>query len=74
MWTSAGTEKLNAGDPAGALALFQRATAASERYAPAFYQMGRALQALGQHDAARRAFARASELNPSLVPPGTESP
>jgi tetratricopeptide (TPR) repeat protein len=69
MWTSAGTEKFNRGDLTGALALFQRATTASDHYAPAFYQMGRALQGLGQPDAARRAFAKASELNPSLVPP-----
>ena len=73
MWTTAGTEKLNAGNLPGALALFQRATAASDRYAPAYYQMGRALQGLGQHEAARRAFARASELNPSLVPPRPQS-
>jgi tetratricopeptide (TPR) repeat protein len=69
MWTSAGTEKFDRDDLAGALALFQRATAASDRYAPAYYQMGRALEGLGQPDAARRAFAKASELNPSLVPP-----
>lgn len=69
MWTTAGIEKFNRGDLSGALGLFQRATAASDRYAPAFYQMGRALQGLGRPDAARRAFARASELNPSLVPP-----
>jgi tetratricopeptide (TPR) repeat protein len=69
VWTSAGIQKLDAGDLAGALDLFQRATAASDRYAPAFYQMGRALQGLGQHEAARRAFSRASALNPSLVAP-----
>ena len=74
MWTSAGTEKFNRGDLTGALALFQRATAASDRYAPAFYQMGRTFQALGQPDAARRAFAKASELNPSLVPPAAPKP
>jgi tetratricopeptide (TPR) repeat protein len=74
MWTSAGTEKFNRGDLTGALVLFERATAASDRYAPAFYQMGRALHALGQPDAARRAFAKASELNPSLVPPAAPKP
>ena len=40
-----------------------------DAYAPAHYQLGRALAALGEPDAARAAFARAHELNPSLVPP-----
>ena len=69
MWTAAGTQKLDGGDLAGALALFQRATARNDAYAPAYYQMGRALESLGQHESARRAFARAAALNPSLVAP-----
>jgi protein O-GlcNAc transferase len=69
MWTSAGTHKLDGGDLAGALELFQRATVASADYAPAHYQMGRTLQALGRADAARQAFARAAALNPSLAAP-----
>jgi tetratricopeptide (TPR) repeat protein len=68
VWTSVGTGKLDTGDPAGAIDYFRRATTAFEAYAPAHYQMGRALQRLGQHDAARTAFARA-QLNPSLTPP-----
>ena len=69
MWTAAGTRKLDSGDLAGALELFERATALNDTYAPAHYQLGRTLQRLGQHEASRRAFARAAALNPSLVPP-----
>jgi tetratricopeptide (TPR) repeat protein len=69
MWTAAGTRKLDGGDLAGALELFERATAVNDRYAPAYYQMGRTLQGLGRPDAARRAFSKAAELNPSLVRP-----
>jgi tetratricopeptide (TPR) repeat protein len=68
--TSVGTGRLDAGDAAGGVEAFRRAIAILDTYAPAHYQMGRALQRLGQHDAARTAFARARQLNPSLVPPG----
>ena len=57
-------------DLAAAIDCFRRATTIFEAYAPAHYQLGRALQRLGQPDAARRAFARARQLNPSLIPPG----
>jgi tetratricopeptide (TPR) repeat protein len=67
--TSVGAAKFDGGDFAGALTLFQRAAAASDRYAPAQYQMGRALQRLGRDREAREAFARAAALNPSLAPP-----
>jgi tetratricopeptide (TPR) repeat protein len=69
IWTSVGIQKLEAGDLAGALAHFRRATAAFEAYAPAHYQMGLVLQRLGQVEAARSAFGRAHALNPSLIPP-----
>ncbi len=69
VWTAVGTQKLETGDPAGALDQFRRATAALDAYAPAHYQMGRALERLGQHEASRAAFARAAELNPNLVSP-----
>jgi tetratricopeptide (TPR) repeat protein len=69
VWTSTGTQKLEAGDARGALDHFRRATAIDDAYAPAHYQMGRALERLGQLDASRAAFARARELNPSLIPP-----
>lgn len=69
VWTSLGTEKLEAGDSSGALECFRRATAIFDDYAPAHYQMGRTLQRLGQAAAARTAFARAHQLNPNLVPP-----
>jgi tetratricopeptide (TPR) repeat protein len=68
-WTSVGIAKAETGDLAGALEHFRRATAAFEAYAPAHYQMGLALQRLGQGEASRAAFARAQQLNPSLVPP-----
>ena len=67
--TAVGTEKLNAGDAAAAADTFRRATKAFDAFAPAHYQLGRALERLGQHDAARAAFARAQQLNPALVPP-----
>jgi tetratricopeptide (TPR) repeat protein len=70
VWTSVGTQKLDSGDAAGALDAFRRATSIFEPYAPAHYQMGRALDRLGRRDASRAAFARAHQLNPSLVPPG----
>jgi tetratricopeptide (TPR) repeat protein len=69
VWTTVGTQKLDAGDFTAALDLFRRATTASDRYAPAFYQMGRALQGLGRDREAREAFSRAATLNPGLVPP-----
>jgi tetratricopeptide (TPR) repeat protein len=69
VWTVVGTQKLDAGDLAGAIDHFRRATAIFEAYAPAHYQMGRALEQLGQHDASRAAFSRAQQLNPSLLPP-----
>ncbi len=71
VWTAVGTASLDAGDPMVAVERFRRALAIFERYAPAHYQLGRALQQLGQTEASRAAFARARQLNPSLVaPPG----
>ena len=69
VWTAVGTRKLDGDDLVGALDDFRRATAIFESYAPAHYQLGRTLQRLGQPEAARAAFARAHQLNPSLVPP-----
>jgi protein O-GlcNAc transferase len=68
-WTAVGAQKLDAGDAAAATDCFHRATQAFDGFAPAHYQLGRALERLGQHDAARAAFARAQQLNPALVPP-----
>jgi len=67
--TYVGIQKLDAGEPASALEHFVRATRVFESYAPAHYQMGRALQRLGRPDESRAAFARAQQLNPALVPP-----
>ena len=69
VWTSVGTQRLEGGDPVTALDHFRRATSLFDEHAPAHYQAGRALQRLGDHEASRAAFARARELNPSLVPP-----
>jgi tetratricopeptide (TPR) repeat protein len=69
VWTAVGVWKVEANDLTGALDDFRRATATFERYAPAHYQLGLVLQRLGQLEAARAAFARAQQLNPSLVPP-----
>jgi len=68
-WTAAGTQKLDAGDAAAAADCFRRATQAFDAFAPAHYQLGRALDRLGQPDAARKSFLRAQQLNPALVPP-----
>jgi len=64
--TAAGVEQAGRGALANALATFQKATAVLNSYAPAFYQMGRTLEALGRGPEARAAFARAEALNPSL--------
>jgi len=69
VWTSVGTDRLDSGDAAGALEPFRRATAILDTYAPAHYQLGRALQRLGRAEDAGVAFARAQALNPSLVAP-----
>jgi len=69
VWTSVGTQKLDRGEFLDAIDCFRRATTIFEAYAPAHYQLGRALDQLGQPDAARAAFTRARQLNPSLVPP-----
>jgi tetratricopeptide (TPR) repeat protein len=67
--TSVGIRKLEEGDLPGGLAQFTRATEAFDEYAPAHYQRGLVLRRLGQEEAARQAFSRARQLNPSLVPP-----
>jgi superkiller protein 3 len=69
VWTATGIQRFERGDPGGAVEHFRRAIAIAERYAPAHYQLGRALQKLGRLDAARAAFYRAQQLNSSLVPP-----
>jgi protein O-GlcNAc transferase len=69
VWTAVGARKLEAGDLTGALDDFRRATAAFEGYAPAHYQLGLVLRRLNQPEAARAAFARAQQLNSSLVAP-----
>jgi tetratricopeptide (TPR) repeat protein len=67
--TFLGIQRFEAGEPAAAVDYFRQATAISEPYAPAHYQMGRALQRLGKADEARAAFLRARQLNPALLPP-----
>ena len=67
--TFLGIQKLEAGDAAAAAKLFTQATTTFEPYAPAHYQLGRALQRLQKPTEAREAFARARALNPALVPP-----
>jgi len=67
--TAAGVQHLDAGETSAAADCFRRAIGAFEPFAAAHYQLGRALATLGQHDEARREFARAQQLNPALVPP-----
>jgi tetratricopeptide (TPR) repeat protein len=67
--TAAGAQQVERGELRAAVETFRRATAVLNTYAPAYYQMGRALDTLGEHGAAHEAFARAQRLNPSLLPP-----
>jgi tetratricopeptide (TPR) repeat protein len=53
VWTSVGTARLDEGQPGAARDCFRRAIDLLETYAPAHYQLGRALD----------------RLDPSLVPP-----
>ena len=69
VWTSTGSARMQAGDLVAAVDHFRRAASILDAYAPAHYQLGLAFLRLGQPEAARRAFARAQQLNPSLVPP-----
>jgi len=69
VWTSLGTVRLEQGEALSALDAFRRAAGILETYAPAHFQMGRALDRLGEPDAAAAAYARAQSLNPHLVPP-----
>ena len=69
MWTAVGTTKLEGGELMAAVDCFRRATTALPDFAPAYYQLGRALLRLGAGEAARDAFGRAQRLNPALVPP-----
>lgn len=69
VWTAVGARKLEAGDLTAAVDDFRRAIATYDGYAPAHYQLGLVFRRLGQADASRAAFARAQQLNPSLVPP-----
>ncbi len=67
--TSLGTARLEQGDALAALDAFRKALAVNAGYAPAHFQIGRALDRLGHTDAADGAYARARALNPNLVPP-----
>ena len=67
--TAVGVARFDAGDVEAALERFASAVATDDGYAPAHYQLGRALHQLGRIHDARRAFHRAQELNPSLVSP-----
>jgi tetratricopeptide (TPR) repeat protein len=67
--TAVGIARLDAGDAAGGLERFTAALAVDDAYAPAHYQRGRALRTLGRAGDAEAAFARARQLDPSLVAP-----
>jgi tetratricopeptide (TPR) repeat protein len=69
--TTVGIARLERGDLAGALERFTSATGIAATYAPAHYHLGRTLVRLGRDAEARRSFARARQLNPSLVAPDT---
>jgi Flp pilus assembly protein TadD len=67
--TAVGVSRLDAGDADGARERFAAAVGVAATYAPAHYHLGRALHRLGRIDDARAAFAKAQQLNPSLVSP-----
>ena len=67
--TTVGIARLDAGDTAAAADRFAAAVTVDDRYAPAYYHLGRALQRLRRLDEANAAFTKARQLNPSLVPP-----
>lgn len=67
--TSVGIRQLADGDPSAAAESFRKAIGVFEPYAPAHYQLGLAQLRLNRVEEARKAFARARQLNPSLVPP-----
>jgi len=68
--TAVGVARLDAGDAEGARERFAAAVGVADTYAPAHYHLGRALRRLSRPDDARRAFAAAQRLNPSLIDPG----
>ena len=57
------------GTPTARANASRRPSPSRRRYAPAYYHLGRALHRLGRIDDARAAFAKAQQLNPSLVSP-----
>ena len=56
-----GRRRLDAGDPAAAVDLLERAVAADDRYAEAWFRLGRALLAAGRPEDAYDALVRAKE-------------
>jgi tetratricopeptide (TPR) repeat protein len=62
--TNSGIRLLNAGDVDTAIAQFQQAIKLTPDYAPAYYQLGRALQRLGKTAEAEQAFVKAASLDP----------
>jgi protein O-GlcNAc transferase len=67
--TAVGIARLDAGDAAGGLERFTAALAVDAGYAPAHYHRGRSLRVLGRAAEADAAFARAQQIDPSLVAP-----
>ena len=64
-----GCMRVELGNLAGALELFQRAVALDGRYAHAWMQAGQSLAYLGRSDEALVAFARSTELAPTSTAP-----
>jgi Flp pilus assembly protein TadD len=67
--TNSGRRLLTAGDIDGAISQFHSAIESVPTYAPAHYELGLALDRKGDHDAARKEFQRAAELDPRLTQP-----
>jgi tetratricopeptide (TPR) repeat protein len=67
--TAVGIARLDANEAEAAAEQFRRAIARVDAYAPAHYQLGRALERLGREGDARAAFMRAYALDRSLLPP-----
>ena len=70
--TAVGIAQLDTGEAERAVRQFERAIEAHEAYAPAHYQLGRALRRLGRLEAAGEAFRRAAQLNPALGAPADD--
>ncbi|HZR56879.1 MAG TPA: tetratricopeptide repeat protein, partial [Terriglobales bacterium] len=67
--TNSGRHLLEVGDLEGAISQFRSAINSKPDYAPAHYQLARALQRKGDVKQATEEFQKASQLDPHFIPP-----